>query len=92
MKMDFLNTIPYVCERWAELVRDDPHALFLTEEDSAGFTRQQVDELSSRVYAWLLQKGVAAEDFVLIQLPRHEGRGEGRGDGSFVLTSKIVLL
>ena len=70
MKMDFLNTIPYVCERWAELVRDDPHAFFLTEEDSADFTRQQVDELSSRVYAWLLQKGVAAEDFVLIRLPR----------------------
>ncbi len=70
MKMDFLNTIPYVCERWAELVRDDPHALFLTEEDSADFTRQQVDELSSLVYAWLLQKGVAAEDFVLIRLPR----------------------
>ena len=89
MKMDFLNTIPYVCERWAQLVRDDPHALFLTEEDSAGFTRQQVDELSSLVYAWLLQKGVAAEDFVLIQLPRDARpfmRDAGRDAGTVLLS------
>ena len=71
MKLDFLNNVPYICQRWADLVRADPDALFLTEEESgSSYTRQQTDGLSSRVYAWLLQKGVAAEDFVLIRLPR----------------------
>ena len=71
MKLDFLNTVPYVCERWHELAAKDPSAVFLTEELSGkSFSRKQTDELSARVYAWLLKNGISAEDFVLIRLPR----------------------
>ena len=71
MKLDFLNTVPYVCERWAEVVKKDPSAVFLTEEESGtDYTRGQADELSGRVYAWLRQNGIGAEDFVMILLPR----------------------
>ena len=34
------------------------------------FSRGQVDELSARVYRWLSDRGIGAEDFVLIRLPR----------------------
>ena len=71
MKLDFLERVPYVCERWAEVVAKDPAAVFLTEELSGNsYSREQVDDQSARVYAWLKQKEVGAEDFVLISLPR----------------------
>ena len=71
MKPDFLNTVPYVCERWAAVVRQEPDAVFLTEEVSGtGFTRREADELSARVYSYLESRGIGAEDFVLIRLPR----------------------
>ena len=71
MKLDFLNTVPYVCERWNALVQQEPAAVFLTEEVSgSGFTRYQVDELSARVYSYLESRRIGAEDFVLIRLPR----------------------
>ena len=71
MRLDFLNTVPYLCERWTELAEKTPAAVFVTEELSGrSFTRAQTDALSARVYAWLLQKGIGAEDFVLIRLPR----------------------
>ena len=71
MKLDFLNTVPYVCERWNALVQQEPAAVFLTEEVSGtGFTRRRVDELSARVYSYLESKRIGAEDFVLIRLPR----------------------
>ena len=34
MKLDFLNTVPYVCERWTALSQQEPAAVFLTEEGS----------------------------------------------------------
>ena len=71
MKLDFLNTVPYLCDRWAEVLREDPGAVFLTEEASGkNMTRQEADSLSARVYAYLTKKGIGAEDFVLIRLPR----------------------
>lgn len=71
MKLDFLNTVPYVCGRWAEVSEKDPDAVFLIEEKSgAGCTRRQVDTLSARVYGYLSGKGIGAEDFVMIKLPR----------------------
>ena len=71
MKLDFLNVIPYVCTRWAEVARQDPEAAFLIEEVSGTcFTRRQVDALSARVYGYLADRGIGAEDFVLIRLPR----------------------
>lgn len=71
MKLDFLNTVPYVCDRWEQLTQNNPSAVFLTEEASGkDYTRREVDELSARVYAYLSGKGLSAEDFVLIRLPR----------------------
>ena len=71
VRLDFLNTVPYVCERWDDLARQDPSAAFLTEEASGiSFTRQQADELSARVYGYLAGHGIGTEDFVLIRLPR----------------------
>ena len=32
MKFDFLNNVPYLCERWQEVVNQNPSAPFLTEE------------------------------------------------------------
>ena len=71
MKLDFLNSIPYVCECWAGIVRQDPDAVFLTAEVTGeSMTRRQTDDLSARVYAYLADKGIGREDFVLIRLPR----------------------
>ena len=71
MKLDFLTAVPYLCDRWAEVARQEPDAVFLTEEETGrAFTRQETDELSARVYAYLAGRGIGAEDFVLIKLPR----------------------
>ncbi len=71
MKLNFLNIIPYVCEGWAEVVRQEPDAVFLTAEVSGeSITRRQADDLSARVYAYLADRGIGTEDFVLIRLPR----------------------
>ena len=71
MKLDFLTAVPYVCERWADLVRQNPDSVFLTEEESEkSFTRLETDELSARVYGYLRDRGIGKEDFVLICLPR----------------------
>jgi len=71
VKLDFLEMVPYLCERWGELVEKDPEAVFLIEEATGEqFTRRQVEECSACVYAWLTERGIGAEDFVLIRLPR----------------------
>ena len=71
MKMTFLDKIPYICKRWAEFAARSPEKPFIIEEVSGrAFTRQQADELSARVYGWLLAKGIGAEDFVMIRFPR----------------------
>ena len=59
MKLSFLDSIPYICEQWAKVVARTPESPFIAEEVSErSFTRQQVDELSARVYGWLLEKGI----------------------------------
>ena len=90
MKMRFLDIVPYICDRWAEVVAKNPSAPFIEVETSrvsfveqetsrvvcaeetseVSFTREQVDELSARVYAWLLGHGIGSEDFVMIKFPR----------------------
>ena len=61
MKLDFLNTVPYLCDRWTEVLREDPGAVFLTEEASGkNMTRQEADSLSARVYAYLTKNGIGA--------------------------------
>ncbi len=71
MKLDFLQSVPYVCSRWAELAAQSPSSVFVTEEVSGNsYSRRQTDDLSARVYAWLTEKHIGREDFVLIRLPR----------------------
>ena len=68
-----------MCARWAEVALQDPEAAFLIGEASgASFTRRQADELSARVYGYLADRGIGAEDFVLIRLPR-DARPFSRG-------------
>ena len=63
MKLDFLQSVPYVCSRWAELAAQSPSSVFVTEEVSGNsYTRRQTDELSARVYAWLTGKHIGRED------------------------------
>lgn len=71
MNLDFLNTVPHVCDRWAEVAGQNPGAAFLMEEASGNtITRGQAEELSARVYGWLHARGIGTEDFVMIRLPR----------------------
>lgn len=51
--------------------KEKPNAAILFDEaHSKGITYAQLDELSGRVYAYLSNKGIGKEDFVLINLPR----------------------
>lgn len=65
------ETVPYFLDEWQRNVNEGPDKLFLTDDvHPRGITRRETDELSARVYAWLKQKGVCREDFVLVCLPR----------------------
>lgn len=51
--------------------KENPNAVILFDETHPkGMTYTQLDNLSGRVYAYLSEKGVGKEDFVLINLPR----------------------
>ena len=50
---------------------EKPNASVLFDEShTKGITYSQLDDLSGRVYAYLKNKGIGKEDFVLINLPR----------------------
>ena len=58
-------------QRLEEYTAKDPNAAILFDEvHTKGITYAQLDDLSGRVYAWLKNKGIGKEDFVLINLPR----------------------
>ena len=51
--------------------RENPKETVLFDETvTKGITYEDLNELSGRVYAWLKQKGIGKEDFVLINLTR----------------------
>ena len=51
--------------------QEKPNAAVLYDDaHSKGITYAQLDDLSGRIYAYLSDKGVGREDFVLINLPR----------------------
>ena len=61
----------YIFERFRRNVTEAPDAPFLYDDAHPnGITFRQFDEISARVYAWLKEKGIGREDFVLINLPR----------------------
>ena len=54
-----------------EYTKQKPNAAILVDEaHTKGITYAQLDDLSGRVFAYLSDKGVGKEDFVLINLPR----------------------
>ncbi len=55
-------------EKFEENVRLYPDKVILQDQE-ASLTFKQLDELSGRVYAYLKQKGIGREDFVMIDLP-----------------------
>lgn len=55
-------------EQFEENVRLYPEKIILQDKESR-LTFRQLDELSGRVYAYLKQKGIGREDFVMICLP-----------------------
>lgn len=51
--------------------KENPNtAILFDESQPKGITYAQLDDLSGRVYAYLSDKGIGKEDFVLINLPR----------------------
>lgn len=71
MNLDFLDKIPYLCDRWSEHVKSDPKRIVLVDGiRPGGISREVMEQRSAQVYAWLKQKGIGREDFVLICLPR----------------------
>ena len=58
-------------EKFTENVRKYPDKpLFFDETNIRGVSYQMLEEISSKVYAYLTDKGIGREDFVLINLPR----------------------
>ena len=54
-----------------EYTKQKPNATILFDDAHAkGITYAQLEDLSGRVYAYLSDKGIGREDFVLINLPR----------------------
>lgn len=56
-------------EKFEENVRLFPDKVILQDSETR-LTFRELDELSGRVYAYLKQKGIGREDFVMIFLPR----------------------
>ena len=54
-----------------DYTKENPNdAILFDETRPKGVTYAQLDDLSGRVYAYLSEKGIGKEDFVLINLPR----------------------
>ncbi len=60
-----------ILEQLANYTKESPNSAILFDEaHSKGITYAQLDDLSGRVYAYLVNNGIGKEDFVLINLPR----------------------
>ena len=61
----------YIIEQLAKFTAETPNSAILFDEtNNKGVTYAKLDDLSGRVYAYLKQKNIGKEDFVLINLPR----------------------
>lgn len=62
--MEFVKT-------FIECAKKDPERRILADDSNPkGLTYRQVDEISSKIYAYLNDKGIGKEDFVMLCLPR----------------------
>ena len=58
-------------EKFQENVKKSPNMAFIYDDyNTKGISYAKIDELSAKIYAYLSDKGVGREDFVLINLPR----------------------
>lgn len=58
-------------EKFEENVKLSPNkSLFFDEANTKGISYSVIDEVSSKIYHYLTNKGIGKEDFVLINLPR----------------------
>ena len=64
MSVQFLDRFAENAQKMADKV------VLVDDQHSKGVTYRQLDILSGRIYAYLKQKGIGKEDFVLICLPR----------------------
>ena len=56
-------------EQVIEILHIDPQKVILKDQTES-VTRQQLDELSGKVFTYLCDKGIGREDFVMVCLPR----------------------
>lgn len=71
MNLTLIEQTEYIMDAWIKSVSAKPNALILTDErHPRGISRRKADELSGKVYAWLKEKQIGREDFVLICMPR----------------------
>ena len=60
-----------IIQKLQQYTKEDPNAVILYDEaHSNGISYAKLDDMSSRVYAYLKANGIGKEDFVLIDLPR----------------------
>ena len=58
-------------EKFEENVKLSPNkSLFFDEVNTKGISYSVIDEVSSKIYNYLTNKGIGKEDFILINLPR----------------------
>ena len=71
MYLDEVSKIPYIFEIWQKQLVKRPNEVFLVDvANNIKFTLKQSDEISGKVYAYLKDKRIGKDDFVLINLPR----------------------
>lgn len=71
MDLSSLSKVPYIMDAFTKWTIEMPDSIMLVDDQYyKGWTRRRVDDMSARVYAYLKQRGIGRDDFVMICLPR----------------------
>lgn len=71
MNLDFMETIPYFLSRWYERVEDSSDKTLIVDgQGDRSFSVTEVEQISGRIYSYLKNHNVGADDFVMIDMPR----------------------
>ena len=96
MYLDEVNKIPYIFEVWQKHLIKRPNEIFLVDvAHNIKFSLKESDEISGKVYAYLKDKRIGKEDFVLINLPRGASTilamlGVWKAGAAFVVTEDTM--
>ena len=96
MYLDEVSKIPYIFEIWQKQLVKRPNEVFLVDvANNIKFTLKQSDEISGKVYAYLKDKRIGKDDFVLINLPRGASTilamiGVWKAGAAFVVTEDTL--